>query len=149
MADSSNSRTSRSSEDRESTQRVESWTDARKLPTPTPVKGMDFQYVRQSTRGSDDNINYSQALRNGWEPVPRSDVPELMLTSDQGSDTENCVFGGMILCRRPSHIGIARQKRADEEQQAQLRAIDQNYMRDNSSAVPKFADHRRTTFGDE
>ena len=56
-------------ESRDNQKRSTPWTPASLTPQPNPREGLEFRYVRASMRGEADNINVSQALREGWEPV--------------------------------------------------------------------------------
>ena len=138
-----NSRTPRDMEDRSHEEREMVWEPSRLLPTPKPVDGQDFRYVRVSSGGTTDNMNHSQALRDGWEPVTASECPELgMVVSDVGSAEGNVVFGGMMLCKRPSKIGDKIRAIADEQSRAQNDAIDRGYLNDQNAAMRKFSDKR-------
>jgi hypothetical protein len=144
-----NSRTLRSAEERQSEQREMEWAPARLLPDPNPVNGIDFRYVRVSSGGTVDNMNHSQALRDGWEPVKAEECPELgMIISDVGSASGNIVLGGMMLCKRPSHIGDKIKEKAAHESRVQVDSIDRGYLSDQNSAMKKFSDKQtRVQFG--
>jgi hypothetical protein len=149
VEDETNSRTLRSSEERDNQERVMDWAPARMLPTPNPVDGLDFRYVRVSSGGTVDNMNHSQALRDRWQPVLAEEVPELgMIISDVGSADGNVVFGGMMLCKRDSWIGDKIKENADAESRAQVEAIDRGYLAGQNSSMRKFSDNTsRTEFG--
>jgi len=103
-------------------------------------------------RGEEDNINVSQALREGWEPVLAADYPELMITSDRGSQyPDNVLIGGLLLCSRPTEIGKQVRAYADKELREQMDAVDRNYFREQDSRMPMLQPERRSriTFGDD
>ena len=139
-------------ETREKTQRSAPWKPAALTPSPNPREGLDFRYVRASMRGEADNINVSQALREGWEPVLSTDYPELMIVSDRGSQyPDNVLIGGLLLCSRPSEIGMQIQGHANNEVAEQMDAVDRNYFREQDSRMPMLQPERRSriSFGDD
>ncbi len=144
-----NSRTLRSSEDRESTQRDQPWKPARLLPTPNPVKGIDFRYVRIASQGSIDNTNHSQALRDQWEPALASEHKELgVILSDRGASDGEIILGGMMLMKRPSHIGDAIKAQIVQESRDQIAGVDGSYLSDQNSSMRKFSEKSsKITFG--
>jgi hypothetical protein len=144
-------RAPRTNETRESEVRKQEWKPSPLLPQPNPREGIDFRYVRASSRGESDNINVSQALRDGWEPVLSSDYPELMVVSDRGSQyPDNVVIGGLLLCSRAKEIGTQFADLANQEMQGQLEALDRNYFREQDPRMPLSKSERmtRVTFGD-
>ena len=134
-------RTPRSSETRQDDIRVEEWKPSRLLPTPNPIDGIDFKYVRISSAGEQDNLNHSRNLRDGWEPVKAEECPELgIIVSDRGTDSGNVVLGGMMLCKRDSRIGDRIKGIASEESRRQVASVDQSYLRDQDPKMRKFSD---------
>ena len=102
-------------------------------------------------RGEADNINVSQALRDGWEPVLSTDYPELQVVSDRGSQyPDNVLVGGLLLCARPTEIGDQVRRHAEKEAQGQMDAVDHNYFREQDPRMPMLRPERKTriTFGD-
>jgi hypothetical protein len=141
----------RENETRETEKRDTPWKPAPLLPNPNPREGLDFRYVRVSMRGEADNVNVSQALRDGWEPVLSADYPELKVVSDRGSDyPDNVVVGGLLLCSRPSEIGEQIDSHREREVGSQMEAVDRNYFREQDPRMPMLQPERRTkiTFGD-
>ena len=102
MSDSAKvSRTPRSVEKREQETRPQTWSPPNMLPDPLPKDGYTFKWVRISTQGQDDPMNYSKKLREGWEPVPLAEAPEmehLVLDPNPGSKgmlrSVDCFFAG-------------------------------------------------------
>ena len=130
-------RIERDLESRESEKREQAWVQAPILPVPHPRDGIDHRWVRSSMRGQSDNINVSQALRDGWEPVLAVDYPELQVINDR--DT-------------PSHIGDKIRDHVNREVKGQMEAVDRNYFREESARMPMLEAERRTRssqFGDD
>jgi len=99
-------------------------------------------------------MNFSDALRRGWEPIKATDYPEFgHVLSDSNSDFDDAVLiGGLILCQRDKSIGDEFRRLADKESRDQIKALDRNYMRDGGqdSRVPKFNESTSSVrFGDD
>ena len=147
----SESRT-RENETRDQEKRETPWKPAPLLPTPNPREGLDFRYVRVSMRGEADNVNASQAFREGWEPVISTDYPELKIVSDRGSQyPDNVVVGGLLLCARSTEIGDQVKAHSEKEIADQMEAVDRNYFREQDTRMPLLKPERSTriTFGDD
>ena len=141
----------RDSTTRDAEKRKTPWKPAPLLPDPDPREGLDFRYVRVSMRGLADNVNASQAFREGWEPVVSAEYPELKVMSDRGSDyPDNVVVGGLLLCARPSEIGIEIDEHRQTEVNSQMEAVDRNYFREQDPRMPMLQSERksRISFGD-
>ena len=96
-------------------------------------------------------MNASQAFREGWEPVVSAEYPELKVMSDRGSDyPDNVVVGGLLLCARPSEIGIEIDEHRQTEVNSQMEAVDRNYFREQDPRMPMLQSERksRISFGD-
>ena len=142
----------RENETRDQEKRIEPWKPAPLLPTPNPREGLDFRYVRVSMRGEADNVNASQAFREGWEPVLSTDYPELKIVSDRGSQyPDNVVVGGLLLCARSTEIGKRVKEHSQKEIADQMEAVDRNYFREQDPRMPMLKPERSTriTFGDD
>ena len=144
-------RATRELESRDQEKREEDWKPAPLLPQPNPREGLDHRYVRASSRGESDNINVSQAFRDGWSPVLSSEYPELMVVSDRDSQyPDNVLIGGLLLCARSTEIGEKFEDMALKESASQMEALDNNYFREQDPRMPLMKPERRTriTFGD-
>ena len=145
----SQNRTNRELETRETTVRKKSWTRPEVLPTPNPEPGYQFHWVRISTRGEADPMNVSGKLREGWEPVKASDHPEIFLAgieSDRFKD--NIVVGGLLLCKAPVELVEERNDFYTQQAEAQIRSVDNNFMRENDPRMPLFNERKtKVSFG--
>ena len=145
----SQNRTNRELETRETTVRKKSWTRPEVLPTPNPEEGYKFHWVRISTRGEADPMNVSGKLREGWEPVKASDHPEIFLAgieSDRFKD--NIVVGGLLLCKAPVEMVEERNDFYTQQAEAQIRSVDNNFMRENDPRMPLFNERKtKVSFG--
>lgn len=145
----SENRLSRELETREKTTRKKSWVRPELLPSPTPEKGYTYHWVRISTRGQADPTNVSSKLREGWEPVKASDHPEIVLTGTENDRfKDNIVMGGLMLCKAPVELVEERNAYYQEQADAQIRSVDNNFMRENDPRMPLFSERNsKTTFG--
>tara|TARA_Y100001949_G_scaffold116815_1_gene99314 strand:+ start:137 stop:454 length:318 start_codon:yes stop_codon:yes gene_type:complete len=102
-------------------------------------------------RGEPDNQNVSRKLREGWVPVKLEDYPELQVIPDVDSRFKgNIVVGGLMLCKNSKERMAAKRAYHDKQAQAQMEAVDSNYMRENDARMPMLQSERKTrvTFGD-
>ena len=126
----------REMEMRERFRRDQNWMKSGSLPQPNPIDGMEFRYVRCMYRGTSDTPNVSEARRQGWEPCSMVDHSELFCVADPHSLYPGMVeFGNLLLHKRPTWMGEELAKVADQEMQAQMDGIEQNYFRERAPGV--------------
>lgn len=143
-------RTPRTVETREDGTRQRSWQRQSMLPTPEPRDGLKFRWVRTASLGQADMTNVSRRFREGYVPVKATDFPELKIMSDLDSRfPENVEVGGLLLCSIPADIAEDRTYGQAEDANAQMDAVDRNYLRESDPRMPVLAPERssRTTFG--
>jgi hypothetical protein len=142
-------RTNRELETRERTTRKRAWVRPDVLPNPTPEPGYEFRWVRVSTRGQADPMNVSLKLREGWEPVKAVDHPEVHLMSVENDRfKDNIVIGGLLLCKAPKEMIEDRNAHYQEQADAQINSVDNNFMRENDPRMPLFSERKsKVTFG--
>lgn len=146
-----NKRTPRKTETREAEARPsDSWLPSSVLPTPDDQDGYSFRWIRTAMFDKADPKNVSKRFREGWEPVKASEHPELMVMSDIDSRfPESVEIGGLLLCKAPTERVEARNRYYQERAEAQMAAVDQNFMRENDPRMPLLNPERtsRTEFG--
>jgi len=142
-------RLNRELETREKTTRKKAWNRPEVLPTPNPEPGYAFRWVRISTRGEADPMNVSGKLREGWEPVKASDHPEIFVVGGESERfKDNIVIGGLLLCKAPVELVGERNEFYQEQADAQIRSVDNNFMRENDPRMPLFNERKtKVTFG--
>lgn len=145
----SQNRQNRELETRETTVRKKSWVRPEVLPTPNPEPGYRFYWVRISTRGESDPMNVSGKLREGWEPVRAADHPEIFLANVESERfKDNIVIGGLLLCKAPVELVEERNDFYTQQAEAQIRSVDNNFMRENDPRMPLFNERKtKVTFG--
>jgi hypothetical protein len=95
--------------------------------------------------GQADNTNVSAKFREGWEPVPASEHPELKIMSDHDSRFEgNVEVGGLLLCKNSKENVEARKEYIQEMNDRQMESVDNNYMRENDPRMPMLRPERST-----
>ena len=136
-----NNRTPRDLESREQEKRYV-YTPASTLPDPAPEPGFTYRWIATAILGQANPTNVSQKLREGWEPVKAVDHPELML---QGDTNGNVEIGGLMLCKAPTEMVLARKEYYENQARAQMESVDNNFMRNNDARMPLFADKKSST----
>ena len=150
MADiAADERTPREADSREADEREKSWEPPQVLPDPAPQDGGVFRWIRTSIMGNQDNVNASKRFREGWEPVRAEDHPEMMMTSDRGSDyTGNIEVGGLLLCKTTQENFKARSEYFSNLARQQHESVNHNFMREDDPRMPKLNESStRVTFG--
>lgn len=142
-------RTDRELSTREKVSRRRAWVRPELLPTPKPLEGFTYHWVRVSTRGEADPINVSSKLREGWEPVRATDHPEIqMFTVENDRFKDNVVIGGLMLCKAPVEMVNERNDHYQQQAEAQINSVDNNFMRENDPRMPLFSERKtKVTFG--
>ncbi len=138
-------RTNRELETREKNVRRRSWQRPELLPTPNPEPGYEFRWIRVSTLGTADPMNVSSKFREGWEPVKASDHPEIqMLVVENDKFKDNVVIGGLMLCKTPTELVEDRNAYYQQQTDAQMSAVDNNFMRESDPRMPLFKERQST-----
>lgn len=142
-------RTNRTLQTREASERKKTWTPPTLLPDPNPEPGYVYRWVRISMVGKADPMNTSAKLREGWEPVKATDHPEVQLhITEDARFRDNIVIGGLLLCKIPVEMAEQRDEYYSHQAEAQMRSVDNNFMRESDSRMPLFRERKSTvTFG--
>jgi len=142
MAD---TRKPRETDTRENSTRPTTWKPPQLLPMPEPQEGWEFRYIRASLVGKSDNVNVSAKMREGWEPVSRSEVPELRVVNDHDTRfPENIEIGGLILCKAPTELLQQRRDYQRQQSEGQMQAVDRSYLRQSDPRMPLLPPERKT-----
>ena len=152
MADSKNieNRLNRELDTRAKVERPRSWSPPTLLPDPTPEAGYTYRWIRVSTLGQADPRNVSSKIREGWEPVRAVDHPEISmyLDNDNARFKDNVVVGGLLLCKTPTEMVDQRNAYYQQQAEAQIRSVDNHFMRENDPRMPLFSERKTTvSFG--
>lgn len=113
------------------------------LPDPTPEPGYVYRWIATHVLGEAQHTNVSTKMREGWEPVKAVDHPELML---QGNEkTGNVEIGGLMLCKMSKEQAQARDEYYQQQAEAQMASVDNNFLRNNDPRMPLFADRKSSS----
>ena len=142
-------RTTREIETRETVERPKQWMPAELLPEPRKTPGYSYRWIRVATLGAADPRNVSGKMREGWEPVPIEEQPEMQLLVDPNSRFKDSIeIGGLLLCKTPDEFVEQRNKHYRIQAESQMDAVDNNLMRQNDPRMPLFNEKKSTvTFG--
>ena len=130
-------------------ERPKSWMPPQLLPDPTPEEGYVYRWIRISTLGSNDPINVSSKLREGWEPVKASAHPEIQLMgTGSGRFPDSIEIGGLMLCKTPKEFTEQRNEFYQRQADGNMQAVDNNFMRESDPRMPMFKERRsEVSFG--
>ena len=142
-------RLSRELDVRAKAERPKQWMLPQLLPDPNPEEGYAFRWIRVSTLGTNDPINMSSKLREGWEPVKASDHPEIQLGGGaSGRFPDSIEVGGLLLCKTPKEFVVQRNAHFQRQTDGQMQSVDNAYMRDNDPRMPLFRERKsEVSFG--
>lgn len=143
MAD---NRIPRDSQTREQTARPTSWKRPELLPEPNRMEGYDYRWIRVSLEGAADPRNISSRLREGWEPVPIEEQPQMKFFLDPNSRfKDNIEVGGLLLCKTPKEFVAQRNQHYAQQNEKQSEAVDNSFMRQSDPRMPLFKERKSTT----
>jgi hypothetical protein len=82
-------------------------------------------------------------MREGWVPVKAADHPELMMMGNAA--TGNVEIGGLMLCKMPKEMAIARDEYYQNQAKNQMDSVDNHFLRNNDPRMPLFSERKSTT----
>lgn len=130
---------SRESETRAKNERPAKWRPPEMLPTPNPIPGYVFRWVRCATMGEPDPTNISSKRREGWEFVRAEDHPELMIPSSNTGKYAGLVEnGGLVLAKIPEEFMRDRTAYYEGVSNEQIRSVDNTFFKENHPAMKMF-----------
>ena len=125
------------------------WTPPSYLDTPNAPDGFRHRWVRIEVLGFVDTKNIQGRLRSGYELVrsdeyPQDDFPAIT----DGKYAGVIGHGGLVLTRVPEEIARSREEYYRKQSQDQMKAIDNDLMKEQHRGMPIDIDRQtRTTFG--
>lgn len=142
-------RNSRELDTRAKAERPKQWMPPQLLPDPTPEEGYVYRWIRVSTLGTNDPMNVSAKLREGWEPVKASAHPEIQLMgTGSGRYPDSIEVGGLLLCKTPKEFTEQRNDYYQRQAEGQMQSVDNSFMRENDARMPLFKERRsEVSFG--
>ena len=126
-------RQSRESETHAKETRRQPWRPVRKLETPPAPEGYEYRWIRESMLGVEDRGNVSRRLREGWELVRGTDLPQeyALPTMDSGKHTGIVYNEGLLLAKMPLETIAERNAYYAGKNQQAKDALDNNMFNDS------------------
>lgn len=142
-------RIKRDTDTRDFAERPKQWMPAELLPEPDKQAGYAYRWVATSVLDVPNPRNLSGKLREGWEPVRIEEQPQFTLLLDPNSRfKDNIEIGGLLLCKTPVEFVEQRNAYVQQQTDNQIKAVDNNLMRQSDSRMPIFKEGRsEVTFG--
>ena len=136
----------RSTESRNQTQRPQQWAPPELLPEPDKQPGYKYRWIRVTLGGQSDARNISTKIREGWEPVKVEEQPQYSLLVNGEGRWKDCVqVGDVMLCKTPVELAEQRNNHYLAQSEQQIRAVDNNLMRQNDPRMPLFKESSSST----
>lgn len=112
---------------REESVRHASWSPPSLLPDPDPRPGWEFSWVAVTAAGQVNTVHANYRLREGFIPVLKSEVPEIVARISNVEKYEAfpdaVVVGGLMLCRMPEEMAVQRREYYRSLATAQLASV--------------------------
>ena len=126
-------RKSRESESHAKNTQRQPWRPVRKLETPPAPEGYEYRWIRESMLGVEDRGNVSRRLREGWELVRGTDLPQeyALPTMDSGRHTGIVYNEGLLLAKMPLETISERNAYYAGKNQQAKDALDNNMFNDS------------------
>ena len=146
-------RKSRESETHAKETRRTPWRPVRKLETPPAPEGYEYRWIRESMMGQEDRANVSRRIREGWELVKGSDLPQEfdLPTMDSGRHTGIVYNEGLLLAKIPLETIAERNAYYQGKNQQAKEALDNNMFNESAKdgRYVKYDSQRKSnvTFG--
>jgi hypothetical protein len=143
-------KTSRSADTREKSQRKRVWQRPSSLDAPPAPDGYIHRWIRAEVRGYEDTKNVINRLREGYELVRADEYPEWQMpTIEDGKHAGVIGVGGLLLARIPEEIIAQRDSYYKGLTEDQIRAVDNDLLKDAHPSMPISKPDRqsRVTFG--
>lgn len=136
----------RSTESRNQTQRPQQWAPPELLPEPDKQPGYKYRWIRVTLGGQADARNISTKIREGWEPVKVEEQPQYALLVNGEGRWKDCVqVGDVMLCKTPEELAEQRNQHYLAQSEQQIKAVDNNLMRQNDPRMPLFKESSSST----
>jgi hypothetical protein len=136
-------RIDREADNRVVAERPKQWAPAELLPEPIKQPGYAYRWVATSILNVPNPRNLSGKLREGWEPVRIEEQPQFTLLLDPDSRfKDNIEIGGLLLCKCPLELVGQRNDYVKQQTENQIKAVDNNLMRQSDSRMPIFKEGR-------
>jgi hypothetical protein len=146
-------RKSRESETHANTSRRQPWRPVRKLETPDAPEGYEYRWIRESMLGQEDKANVARRIREGWELVRGSDLPDEYSypTAETGRHAGLVYSEGLLLAKIPTQTRDERNAHYEEQTRLRTEALDNSMFNEarKDGRYVKYDSNRKSnvTFG--
>ena len=143
-------KTSRTADTREKTQRKRVWQRPSSLDAPPAPDGYIHRWIRAEVQGFQDTKNVINRLREGYELVRADEYPDWQLpTIEDGKNAGVIGVGGLLLARIPEELIAQRDNYYKGLTEDQMKAVDNDLLKDAHPSMPISKPERqsRVTFG--
>ena len=125
------------------------WAPPSYLDTPNAPDGFRHRWVRIEVLGFVDTKNIQGRLRSGYELVRADEYPDEDFPAITDGKYAGVIgHGGLVLTRVPEEIARQRTEYYMNQAQDQIRAVDNDLMKEQHKSMPIDIDRQsRTTFG--
>ena len=139
-------RITREVDTREFSERPKQWMPPELLPEPDKQPGYKYRWIRVLLQGQTDARNISMKLKEGWEPVKVEEQPQYQLLVNGEGRWKDCVqIGDVLLCKTPEELAEQRNHHYLQQSEQQIKAVDNNLMRQNDPRMPLFKESNSST----
>ena len=127
-SDNVHTRKSRESETHDKQARRQPWRPVRKLETPQPPEGYEYRWIRESMLGVEDKANVARRIREGWELVRGSDLPDEYSypIAETGRHAGLVYSEGLLLAKIPTETREERNAYYEDQTARKKDALDNN-----------------------
>lgn len=142
-------RANRSASTRAKEERRKPWAPPSRLDAPPAPEGYEHRWIRSEVNGFDDKKNVYSKLREGYELVRLDELPEdyqmMLPTVEDGKHAGVVSVGGLLLARIPKETLEERSAYFRQKAQDQLRAVDNEMMRENAHSSMRIQTPERSS----
>jgi hypothetical protein len=132
------SRSVRDSDTRETSARRKPWAPPSRLDAPPAPDGYKHRWIRRETAGTEDRMNVSSKMREGYELVRADEYPEFQGGSvEDGKHAGIISVGDVVLARIPEETANERREFYQSRTHDQIRAADNDLLKNNSHSSMK------------
>jgi len=139
-------RTPRTMETREKDARRKPWAPPSRLDAPPAPDGYRHRWIRSEVNGTEDRINVSSKLREGYELVRADEHPDFQSPSvEDGRNAGVIGVGALLLARIPNETAEERKQYYAARTHDQLKSVDNELLKTNAHSSMKINRPERQT----
>jgi hypothetical protein len=109
------------------------------LPELPKKPGYKWKWVATHVLGNYEPTSTSRSMRDGWEPVKASEIPELEYLKNGKGMIE---IGGLLLCQCPEDRIAKRDAYYEQQSVNQTASVEAQFMRGSDPRMPLFSESK-------